>query len=63
MEHTASLYESLQDGRLAVIPGASHFAVKEKPALVVLVIKDFLAHLGYPETKWPNRRRITETAP
>jgi len=60
MEHTASLYESLQDGRLAIIPGASHFAVKEKPELVVPVIKDFLAHLNYPETKWPNRRRREE---
>jgi pimeloyl-ACP methyl ester carboxylesterase len=60
MEHTASLYESLPDGRLAIIPGASHFAVKEKPGLVVPVIKDFLAHLDYPVTKWPNRRRIDE---
>jgi len=55
-EHTFSMYEALPLGRLAIVPGTSHFAVKEKPELTRALIKDFLEHLDYPKTRWPNRR-------
>src|SRR5206468_3402650 len=57
LAHTASLYESLPLGQLAVVPGASHAVVLEKPELVSRLIGDFLRALGKPETHLPVRRR------
>lgn len=60
-EHTFSMYEALPSGRLAIIPGASHFVPKEKKALTQSAIKDFYADLKkgahFPMTRWPNRRK------
>ena len=56
-EHTFSMYEALPHGRLAIVPGTSHFAIKEKPELTRALIKEFLANLDFPMTRWPNRRR------
>ena len=42
-EHTATMFESLPRGQLAVIPGTSHAAPIEKPALVNAMVLDFLA--------------------
>ncbi len=55
--HTASLYESLPQGQLAVVPGTSHAVVIEKPELVGRLIEDFLSAPGKPETLFPVRRR------
>ena len=38
---TFKMYEGIPNGRLAVIPGASHNLVSEKPKLMQAVIKDF----------------------
>lgn len=57
LAHTASLYESLPLGQLAVVPGASHAVVLEKPELVSRLIGDFLSAPGRPETHLPMRRR------
>ena len=57
LAHTVSLFESLQDGRLAVIPGSSHSFVKEKPELLQAMIKDFYTHQDFPITRSPNRRK------
>ena len=56
-EHTFSMYEALPHGRLAIVPGTSHFAVKEKRHITQALIKDFLGNLDYPITRWPNRRK------
>jgi pimeloyl-ACP methyl ester carboxylesterase len=56
-EHTTSLYEALPQGQLAIIPGASHFVIKEKPVLVQTIIRGFLADLTPPQTRIPIRRR------
>ncbi len=56
-EHTFSMYEALPHGRLAIVPGASHYVVKERRELTQTLIKDFYKSLDYPITKWPNRRR------
>ena len=55
-DHTISLYEALSLGQLAIIPGTSHGLVKEKPALLIAVIMQFLEDLSYPITRDPIRR-------
>ena len=55
-EHTISLYEALPLGQLAIIPGTSHGLVKEKPALMMANILQFLEDLTYPVTRQPIRR-------
>ena len=55
--HTVELYEALQDGRLAIIPGASHYVMKEKPELFLATVMDFYANLDFPITKWPRLRK------
>jgi pimeloyl-ACP methyl ester carboxylesterase len=54
--HTQSLYESLPNGQLAVVPGASHIVPYEKPALVAQLVADFLASGGEVATMMPVRR-------
>jgi pimeloyl-ACP methyl ester carboxylesterase len=53
---TFEMYEAIPNGRLAVIPGASHAVVHEKTKLMQEVIKDFYKTLDFPITKMPNRR-------
>ena len=53
---TFEMYEAIPNGRLAVIPGASHAVVNEKTKLMQQVIKDFYKTLDFPITKMPNRR-------
>jgi pimeloyl-ACP methyl ester carboxylesterase len=55
-DHTISLYEALPLGQLAIIPGTSHGLVKEKPALMLANIMQFLEDLTYPQTRDPIRR-------
>jgi alpha-beta hydrolase superfamily lysophospholipase len=55
--HSIELFESLPQGQLAVIPGTSHLAHKEKPAIFQLFIREFLNDLSYPQTKMPIRRK------
>lgn len=55
-DHTISLYEALPLGQLAIIPGTSHSLIKEKPALAIVVIMQFLEDLSYPITRSPVRR-------
>jgi pimeloyl-ACP methyl ester carboxylesterase len=42
LEHAAELYGGLSDGELAVVPGASHGLLVEKPELCNTMILDFL---------------------
>ncbi|MEU5522782.1 alpha/beta hydrolase [Streptomyces sp. NPDC047860] len=55
LEHTIALYRALPDGRLAVVPGASHLAPLEKPALVNGLILDHLEQDAV-QTMMPVRR-------
>jgi len=55
--HITSLYEGLPQGRLAIVPGTSHYLIKEKPELAQAIIKDFLNNLAPPQTRAPVRRR------
>jgi pimeloyl-ACP methyl ester carboxylesterase len=54
--HTIELYEALPQGRLAIIPAASHKAHKEQPSIFQAHIRDFLSDLSYPQTEIPIRR-------
>ena len=55
-KHSVLMYESIPQGRLAVIPGTSHQAHKEKPEMFQYFIREFLNDLSYPQTKMPMRR-------
>ena len=57
IHHSVDLYEALPDGRLAVIPAASHYVVHERNQLMVATIKDFFDNPGYPVTKYPRMRK------
>lgn len=57
LAHTASLYESLAVGQLAVVPGSSHAVVLEKPEFVGKLIREFLESPGEPAEMFPIRRR------
>lgn len=61
LAHTTSLYEALPQGQLAIIPGTSHFVIKEKPALVQAIITDFLLDPSPPQTRVPVRRAKEKT--
>ena len=54
--HTIEMFEALPQGQLAVIPGTSHQANKEKPEIFQMFIREFLKDLSYPQTKMPQRR-------
>ena len=54
--HTIELYENIPLGQLAIVPGASHGFVVEKPTITQVLIQEFLADLSYPITKMPMRR-------
>jgi pimeloyl-ACP methyl ester carboxylesterase len=55
-EHTLEMYRAIGLGQLAIIPGTSHGAPKEKPALFSAIVQQFLTDLNYPVTKMPIRR-------
>jgi pimeloyl-ACP methyl ester carboxylesterase len=42
LEHTASLYRAIPNAELAVVPGASHTVLMEKPELMNRIVLDFL---------------------
>lgn len=58
--HITSMYEAIPQGRLAIVPGTSHYAIKEKPDLAQAIIKDFLNNLAPPQTRAPVRRRSSQ---
>jgi len=55
-EHTLEMYRAIELSQLAIIPGTSHAAPKEKPALFSALVQQFLTDLNYPVTKMPIRR-------
>jgi pimeloyl-ACP methyl ester carboxylesterase len=56
LAHTRALYESLPAAELAVIPGASHLVVLEKPGVVAGFIDEFLGSTWPAATLMPVRR-------
>jgi pimeloyl-ACP methyl ester carboxylesterase len=60
LSHTVALYESLPDAdaELAVVPGASHMLLLEKPQLCNELMLSFLAETAAPATMFPVRRAV-----
>ncbi|MGA2969201.1 MAG: alpha/beta hydrolase [Acidimicrobiales bacterium] len=56
LEHTCSLYESIPDAELAIIPGTSHAMLKERTKASVGIIHHFLRSTWPPVTQDPIRR-------
>ncbi|GAB2699338.1 alpha/beta fold hydrolase [Nocardia thraciensis] len=57
IEHTVSLYRSIPDSELAIVPGTSHLLAFEKPELVYGQIIDFLT-VAPVQTQLPVRRPL-----
>lgn len=60
--HITSMYEAIPLGQLAIVPGTSHYVIKEKPELTQAIIKDFLGNLAPPQTRQPVRRKSFRTS-
>jgi pimeloyl-ACP methyl ester carboxylesterase len=43
--HTIDLYEALADADLAIVPGATHSVMKDKPELALAILRDFYSGL------------------
>jgi pimeloyl-ACP methyl ester carboxylesterase len=61
LEHSVSLYRAIPESQLAVVPGASHTVLMEKPDLVNRVVLDFLENQP-AETMMPFQRAVREVA-
>lgn len=57
LPHVVEMYDALPNAQLAVVPGASHLVVVEKPAIVGTLIDEFLTTNGVATTMLPVRRR------
>lgn len=55
LEHTVSIYRSLPDSELAVVPGTSHDLLHDKPEVVTQPVQSFLTTEAAP-TAIPIRR-------
>ncbi|MBU6495914.1 MAG: alpha/beta fold hydrolase [Acidobacteria bacterium] len=60
LEHTCSMYEAIPGAQLAIVPGASHALLKERPKESARLIRRFLLEDSSPETLAPVRRARRE---
>jgi pimeloyl-ACP methyl ester carboxylesterase len=58
IEHTVALFRAIPNSELAVVPGASHAVVIEKPELLNRIVLDFLENEPVV-TMMPIRRAAT----
>ena len=56
LDHTTTMFESIPDAQLAIIPGASHAVLKERTRDCVRIIRRFLRQKGPVVTYSPLRR-------
>ena len=59
VHHAEEFSRLVQNGQLAVVPGASHLVPMEKPDLFNQLVLDFSAH-PIPETMMPIRRKASD---
>ena len=55
LEHTVDLYRAIEGSELAIVPGASHALIFEKPDVINRIVLDFLSNDASP-TMMPFRR-------
>ena len=60
LKHTNEIYESIENARLAIVPGASHSIHKDQPKLLNEIIRGFLFNHEFPITAQPVRRKLNE---
>ncbi len=58
LDDTVALYNGIPDAELAIVPGTSHFLLREKPGLCNAIMLDFLT--GAPVPAVPPVRRAGE---
>jgi len=58
LDDTVTLYNGIPDTELAIVPGTSHFLLREKPDLCNAIMLDFLT--GAPVPAVPPVRRAGE---
>lgn len=56
LNHTTTMYESLRHAQLAIVPGASHSVLSERPGLSSRIIVEYLRGPAHPVTRAPVRR-------
>jgi pimeloyl-ACP methyl ester carboxylesterase len=56
LAHTCSMYESIPQAQLAIVPGTSHMLLKERPKESLRIITRFLTMDLPPVTSMPIRR-------
>jgi pimeloyl-ACP methyl ester carboxylesterase len=61
LDHTCSMYESIPQAELAIVPGTSHMLLKERTRECVRIIEHFLGSKWPPVTFAPMRRDNPET--
>ena len=59
VEHAQEFSQIVENGQLAVVPGASHILPMEKPDLFNQLVLDFTAN-PVPDTMMPLRRKASE---
>jgi pimeloyl-ACP methyl ester carboxylesterase len=59
VEHAEEFSHSVENGQLAVVPGASHLVPMEKPDLFNQLVVDFTAN-PFQETMMPIRRKVSD---
>ena len=48
LDDTVALYNGIPDAELAIVPGTSHFLLREKPGLCNAIMLDFLTGAPVP---------------
>ena len=57
LDDTLVLYNGIPDAELAIVPGTSHFLLREKPALCNAIMLDFLTGAAVPAVPPVRRAR------
>lgn len=57
LTHTISMYQAIPESQLAVMPGASHALLSERPKMAARIIRRFLTQRLPVQTFMPVRRR------
>ena len=58
LDDTLVLYNGIPDSELAIVPGTSHFLLREKPALCNAIMLDFLTGAAVPAVPPVRRARV-----
>ena len=63
LDDTLELYNGIPDAELAIVPGTTHFLLREKPALCNAIMLDFLTSAAVPAVPLVRRARAGRGRP